>query len=89
MVPTYMKLLSEIEETSMEEWLEELDTEIISKNDIAQSTQEHLSQINTELTNKFLLPLFIPHIQQGLISGTVAFQHAGLVAMALLIEGCH
>ena len=36
-----------------------------------------------------MLPLFIPHIQQGLASGNVSFQYASLIAMALLTEGCH
>ena len=36
-----------------------------------------------------MLPLFIPFIQQGIASQEVAYQHAGLTAMALLIENCH
>ena len=36
-----------------------------------------------------MLPLFIPYIQQGISSPEMAYQHAGLTAMALLIENCH
>ena len=36
-----------------------------------------------------MLPLFIPHIQQHLGSQNIAHQHAGLIALALLIEECH
>lgn len=68
----------------MEEWSEELNDEIISKHDISLSAEEHLGQILPELTNKFMLPLFIPHIQQYLSSGQIEHQHAGLVAMAIL-----
>lgn len=89
MVPAYMRMLSEINGISVEEWSEELNDEIISKNDISLSTEEHLGQILTELTNKFMLPLFIPHIQNCLMSGQVEHQHAGLVAMAILTENCH
>ena len=89
MVPAYMKMLSEIHGTSLEEWCEELNDEIISKNDISLSTEEHLGQLTLELTNKFMLPAFIPSIQQYLTSSQVEHQHAGLVAMALLTEGCH
>ena len=53
------------------------------------STEEHLGQITPYLTNKFMLPLFIPYIQQYLGSQDAAFQHAGLIAMAILTENCH
>lgn len=39
MVPAYMKMLGEISGMSMEEWSEELNDEIISKNDISLSTE--------------------------------------------------
>lgn len=38
-VNVYMKMLSEIHETSMEEWANEFKDEIISKNDISLSTE--------------------------------------------------
>lgn len=66
MVPSYMKILTEIDHTSLEEWAEELMDEQISKNDISMITEEHLAQIANELGNKFMLPLFIPLIQQCL-----------------------
>lgn len=89
MVPAYMRMLSEIGGMSMEEWAEELNDEIISKSDISLSTEEHLGHILVELTNKFMLPLFIPHIQTYLASPKVEHQHAGLVAMAIMTEDCH
>lgn len=89
MVPAYMKMLAEITGTSLEEWSEELMDEHISKNDISIITEEHLAQIASELGNKFMLPLFIPLIQQCLSSNEVHYQHAGLSALALLIENCH
>jgi importin-5 len=89
MVPSYMKMLAELHHTSMEEWAEELLDEQISKSDISMITEEHLAQIATELGNKFMLPLFIPYIQQGIGSQEMAYQHAGLTAMALLVENCH
>jgi len=48
-----------------------------------------LGQIANELGNKFMLPLFIPYIQQGLTSPNYQYQHAGLTALAILIENCH
>ena len=89
MVPAYMRMLSEIHGTSVEEWAEELNDEIVSKNDISLSTEEHLGQLTLEMTNKFMLPLFIPHIQQYLTSENIEHQHAGLIAMAILTEDCH
>lgn len=68
MVPAYMRMLAETSSTSLEEWCEELNDEVISKTDISIRTEEHLGQIAGELTNKFLLPLFIPYIQQCLSS---------------------
>lgn len=89
MVPTYMKMLSEHESISEEEWSNELNEEVISKNDISKSTEEHLAQLQNELGNKFMLPLFIPLITKAIMSNEVAAQHAGLTAMAILIENCH
>lgn len=89
MVPSYMKMLAEVDSTSLEEWAEELMDEQVSKHQISIITEEHLAQIANELGNKFMLPLFIPFIQQGIGSQEIAFQHAGLTAMALLIENCH
>ena len=43
----------------------------------------------SELGNKFMLPLFIPYIQQALQNSNPCAQHAGLTAMAILTEGCH
>lgn len=63
MVPSYMKMLAEIDQTPLEEWAEELVDEVISKNDISMMTEEHIGQITNELGNKFMLPLFIKYIQ--------------------------
>jgi hypothetical protein len=52
-------------------------------------TEEHLGQIANELGNKFMLPLFIPLIQQCLSSPEISYQHAGLASLAILIENCH
>jgi hypothetical protein len=48
-----------------------------------------LAQITNELGNKFMLPLFVPYITKSLSSQEVRFQHAGLTALAVLIENCH
>ena len=42
--------------------------EQVSKHQISIITEEHLAQIANELGNKFMLPLFIPFIQQGISS---------------------
>jgi hypothetical protein len=34
-------------------------------------------------------PLFIPYIQKYISSEQVEYQHAGLVAMAIMTEDCH
>ena len=36
-----------------------------------------------------MLPLFIPLIQKAIMSNQASAQHAGLTAMAILIENCH
>lgn len=36
-----------------------------------------------------MLPLFIPLIQKAITSSEAPAQHAGLTAMAILIENCH
>ncbi len=85
MVPAYMGMLAEVGEQSVEEWAEELIDELISKNDIPMSTEEHLAQITNELGNKFMLPLFVPYITTSLSSQDPRYQHAGLTALALLV----
>ena len=82
-------MLSEIESTPMDEWADELIDEVVSKNDISMSTEEHLSQISNELGNKFILPLFVPLITECLTNQEIKYQHAGLTALAILIENCH
>ena len=89
MVPAYMNMLSEIDHLSLEEWASELLDEVVSKNDISMSTEEHIAQVANELGNKFMLPLFVPLISKCLSSGEVRYQHAGLTALALLVENCH
>lgn len=89
MVSIYMKMLSENEKISLEEWAVELNTEIVSKDDVALATEEHLCQILMYLGVKFMLPLFIGSITLALVSPKSNEQHAGLTAMAVLTEGCH
>lgn len=48
-----------------------------------------MGHILPELTNKFMLPIFIPYIQQYLASPQIEHQHSGLVAMAIMTEDCH
>lgn len=72
MVPAYMNMLSEID-LSFEEWASELLDEVISKNDISMSTEEHIAQVANELGNKFMLPLFVPLISNCLSSGEVRY----------------
>lgn len=84
-----MKMLSEAGKVSSEEWSNDLNPELISKDDVSMATEEHLCQILVHLGTKFLLPLFINYISVGIASNNPNDQHAGLVAMALLTEGCH
>ncbi len=39
--------------------------------------------------NKFMMPLFINHIQQYLKSDQPHMQHSGLTCMSILTENCH
>jgi len=39
--------------------------------------------------NKFMMPLFISHIQQYLKSEQPNLQHSGLICMSILTENCH
>lgn len=80
--------MTEVGSLSLEEWTEELDDEVLSKNDPASAAEETLAKIGYELTNKFLLPLFIPLIKEALSSSEWNVQHAGLAAIAQLNEGC-
>lgn len=89
MVAAYMKMLSENEKMSVEEWAVELNTEVVSKDDVSLATEEHLCQILVYLGVKFMLPLFIGSITAAISSPKSNEQHAGLTAMAVLTEGCH
>lgn len=67
MVITYMKMLSE-NILDLEKWSSELNDELKIEEDISAAAEEHLFQILTHLSVKFLLPLFIPYIQAALQS---------------------
>lgn len=54
---TLMKMLTEVEEG---EWEDQLDDNFIQQNDISSATQDCLSKMSTDLSVKFLLPLYIP-----------------------------
>lgn len=82
-----MRMLAENEKMGVEEWAGELNDEVVSKEDVAMATEEHLAQILVYLGVKFMLPLFMGGIMAGLRSGSACEQHAGLVAMAILTEG--
>lgn len=88
MVGIYMKMLSENEKMSAEDWASELNPELVSKEDVSLATEEHLCQILMYLGVKFMLPLFIGSITAALSSQHSNEQHAGLTAMAVLTEGC-
>lgn len=87
-VPALMKMMTEVDSLSLEEWTEELDDEALSKNDPASAAEETLAKIGYDLTNKFLLPLFIPLIKEALTIKEWNVQYAGLSAIAQLTEGC-
>lgn len=86
-VPALMQMMTEVDQLSLEEWTEELDDEVLSKNDPSSAAEETLGKIGYELTNKVLLPYFIPHIKEALSSSQWNVQHAGLAALAQLVEG--
>lgn len=50
-------------EVSIEEWTEDLNNEVISKNDPKSAAGETLGSISYDLGVKFLLPLFIGNIK--------------------------
>lgn len=87
-IPALMKMMTEADNLSLEEWTEELDDEALSKNDPASAAEETLAKIGYELTNKYMLPLFIPLIKECVSSNQWNIIHAGLVAIAQLTEGC-
>jgi len=61
-------MLMEVDSLSLEEWNKDLNEEIISKNDPASAAADALAKICPELGVKFLLPLYIPMIQESLAS---------------------
>ncbi|KAL4509172.1 hypothetical protein ABPG72_018103 [Tetrahymena utriculariae] len=85
--PALIKMMTEVDSLSLEEWTEELDDEALSKNDPASAAEETLAKIGYELTNKYLLPIFIPLIKECIAAGSWNTIHAGLVAIANLTEG--
>ncbi|KAL4480079.1 hypothetical protein ABPG74_020595 [Tetrahymena malaccensis] len=85
--PALIKMMTEVDSLSLEEWTEELDDEALSKNDPASAAEETLAKIGYELQNKYMLPIFIPLIKECLSTGNWNTIHAGLVAIANLTEG--
>ncbi len=83
-----MKMMMELDNLSLEEWNKDVNEETLSKNDPASAAADALAKIGYELGVKFLLPIFIPMIQQALSSQDWKAQHAGLMGIAQLSEGC-
>lgn len=61
-VVSFMKMIAETDQLSLEEWNNDLLEENLSKNDPSTAAQETLGKISQDMTVKFLLPIFIPMI---------------------------
>lgn len=85
--PAYMRLLTEIEGISLEEWTEQLTEDAASNLSVALAAKENLAHLAGELGVKHLLQWFSPLIQQGLGSGSAKQEHAALVTLAMLSQG--
>jgi len=86
-IPAFMEVLCEIKEITIEEWLEDLEGQTISKNDPYYTAQDTIAKISDSLTSKFLLPQFIPYITQCIQNDQWYAKHSGYVAIGVLAEG--
>jgi len=86
-IPTFMEVLCEINEISLDEWLQDLDGQTVSKNDPYYVAQDTLAKISDYLRSKFLLPQCIPYITECIQNDNWFAKHAGYVAIGVLAEG--
>jgi len=86
-IPAFMEVLCEINEITLEEWLQDIDGQTISKNDPYYVAQDTIAKISDFLKSKFLLPQFIPYITQCIQNDQWYAKHAGYVAIGVLAEG--
>ncbi len=59
-IPSFVKMISEVEKISLDEWNKDLNDEVISKSDPSSAAADFLAKMSADLTVKFLMPLFIP-----------------------------
>jgi len=86
-IPAFMEVLCEVKEITLEEWLEDLEGQTISKNDPYYTAQDAIAKISDSLKSKFLLPQFIPFITHCIQNDQWYAKHAGYVAIGVLAEG--
>ena len=86
-LPAIIRMLTEIDTKNINDWENDLNEEIASKNDISGATQDALANINSSLGVKYLLPLCVKYIQELISSNEWQHKQAGLMAISVIIEG--
>ena len=86
-IPAFMEVLCEIKEISLNEWLEDLEGQTISKSDPYFTAQDIIGKLSDSLKAKFLLPQFIAYITQCVQNDQWYYKHAGYIAISVLAEG--
>jgi hypothetical protein len=88
LIPTFIEVLCEIKEFSLDEWMKDIEGLIISKGDPYFTAQDTIARLSDSLTSKFLLPQFIPYITQCIQNEQWYIKYAGFTAIGVLAQGC-
>ena len=86
-IPAIMKVLCQLEDLSFEEWNQELEENVVSKNDPQSQAQDSLSQFSGSLGSKFMLLNCFPFIKEMIVSNEWKVKYSGLMALGVLAEG--
>ena len=86
-IPAIMKVLCQLEDLSFEEWSQDLEDNVVSKNDPQSQAQDSLSQFSASLGAKFMLLNCFPFIKEMIISNEWKVKYGGLMALGVLAEG--
>lgn len=85
-LPAYMKVLWEVSQFSVQDWINDTEWEGLSKEDPCFVAKASLSKLTGSLTSKFLLPHFMPLITECIQSSNWAAIYSSIEAIGALTK---
>lgn len=86
-IPMLLEIMDEIKDINIDDWLEDLEDEIIPKEHIYTNANDTISKLSDSLNPKFVLTQFFPYITQLIQSDQWYSVHTGYMAISALASG--